>query len=269
MGIKTNMKSLTPRREAFKKEITLVTGGYYCKDKLPGGKVTVFPWDSHVDEWFTEQSQKSRSQFLLYETASKVAALNGLDWKDLTDGDAMTIIMVARAITTGFKVRFETECPGCSDKTISEVAVPDQLDKVNEKTDDYSGIETITLPVSKDKVMFRHAFVKDLISVNGRSPENKSKVTQAAAIAALTVVSIGGTGEKDPTTGLIDGAPASIQEFLQWYEALPPEDEKYLATQRAALEPNLSQKVNCKCDKCSKEFSYKLDLTLDFFRAGL
>jgi hypothetical protein len=46
MAINTNLKSLTPRREAYKRTVTLISSGYYAPQSFPGGQVVVFPWDS-------------------------------------------------------------------------------------------------------------------------------------------------------------------------------------------------------------------------------
>ena len=79
MGIQTNLKSLTPRREAYKREITLVSGGYYAPKSFPDGKVTVYPWDATVDSWFQERMRQPKREHALWEVTSKVANLGGIN----------------------------------------------------------------------------------------------------------------------------------------------------------------------------------------------
>jgi hypothetical protein len=46
MPIKTNMKSLQPRRQVYKRELNLLSKGFSAPKAWPEGKITIYPWDS-------------------------------------------------------------------------------------------------------------------------------------------------------------------------------------------------------------------------------
>ena len=261
---------MQPRREAYKRSIPLISGGYYAKAAFPDGLITVYPWDSRTDEWFLEKLRKTSEErdYAILEVAEKVSALKGLKYGQLLESDAEEIVMVSRAMSTGLQVIFEAECPACNANNKNEIKIPDGLTKVSEKKPDFNGIETITLPENLDVIEFKHLNIADLIKVNQRSDDSKKEVPTKLALGATCLLSVNGNGTVDDK-GARDGAPTSLQDAIVYLEALSPVDIEYFYQQRVELYPHLDRKVVVECDKCGHRFDYVLRLTTDFFRRGL
>jgi hypothetical protein len=256
MAIKTNLKSLQPRREHFKREITLLSGGYYNPAAFPGGKVTVYPWDSHIDSWFQERLRLPQKEYALWEAAEKVADLNKCPVRDMVMGDVWTILMVSKAICNDCVVEYIARCPHCERAEQASIRIPDELQIQGKKTAEYPGFENITLPESKDVVTIRPLIVGDNIYILERTPEQRTKMSDMIAGILLTVKAVGG--------GTVDG----VDEVLEWYNALSPKDAEFLQKEQGRLHPQLDTRVHHKCENCSEKFSYDLELNRDFFRAG-
>ena len=78
MPIKTNLKSMAPRRQQYAKKFKLVSGGYTNRKAWPEGEITVLPWDTDVDEWFVN-AQEMGEQDLLGGVLERVVAWNGAE----------------------------------------------------------------------------------------------------------------------------------------------------------------------------------------------
>lgn len=258
MAINTNLKSLTPRREAYKQVITLVSGGFYAPQALPGGQVTVYPWDTNIDAWFQARLRQPNRDTALWEVAEKVANLNGISYKDMPIGDLLTILMVSRSILSDCVIDYTAVCPHCQRPHPDKVRIPDELVPVGKKNFDYKGTDTITLPDSQDVVEIRVLTVGDEIGISERSPEDKALVPDALATILFSVATVGG------------GRPETKEEAITWYNALSPKDAEYLRKMRAQLTPQLDPDLAIKCDGegCGQNFTHTLALQKDFFRGS-
>jgi hypothetical protein len=250
MPIKSNLQSLAPAREKFKKEITLLSRGYSMPDKIPGGKVTVFPWDQSVDDWIIKALRKTPIEQIPFEAAKKLIGLDKIDRMPV--GDVITILLVARAIARDSSLHYDSKCPACGHVEAISLAVPDNLEKVSEKPDNYPGWDEIEMPVCKDKVKLRPLLVQDEVSILER-PENATPTRKMArAVAALVAVN--------------DSQAETPQEALQYFEALPPHDFSYYSEMMEKLSPHLGTEIKHKCVSCSHEFVQDLNINADFFR---
>jgi len=257
MAIKTNLTSLEPRRERLKRVIKLISGGYYAKDKLKDGELTVYPWDTTVDAWMMEQFQHNSRPTILWEVAAKVCDLKGLPIEEVTVGDAYTILLVARAVRSKNVLSYTSKCPNCNETANEEIAVPDGLEKVGEKPANYPGFDEIALPESKDVVRLRPLFVKDSVAIAERTPEQRASVPDNLASVLCCIVSVGG------------GTPESYSELATWHAALDPADVVFLEKEQNRLTPRLSQVIPHQCGSCKTKFSHTLRFDQEFFRPSV
>jgi len=254
--IKTNLKSLTPRREQYKREVTLVSSGYYNQKAFPGGAVTVYPWDSTVDAWFAERMRQPNREYALWDAASQVANLNGCPVKDMLMGDILLILMISKSIRKNCVIGYSATCPKCGHAHEEQITIPNELPINAKKDPDFKGLETMTLPEVKDEVVFRFLNVGEALNIEQRSADDRAILSDHLAQILLPVVTIGG------------GAPADVNEILSWYNALSPADAEYLEREQDRRYPRLNTSLPHVCDACQNNFTYELELTRDFFRAG-
>lgn len=250
MPIQTNLKTLQPARDRFKKEITLLSKGYSMKDKIPGGKITIFPWDQTVDDWVIRNLKKIKMAMLPFELVKKVTNLT--DVSTLPTGDVNTILLVAKAAARDFTVTYESTCPTCGRKDKNSVKVPDQLGRIGEKPDDYPGWDEFKLPACGDLVRVRPLLVRDEIQLLER-PED-DPVPRRVARAVTHLISVNG------------GQPEDAKEAVTYFQALQPSDFDFYMDKLEALEPHLGTEMQHKCDDCGTIFSHNLSLDADFFR---
>lgn len=262
MAIKSNRQTFVPARQAYKQEITLLSHGYHNKTAFPGGKITVFPWDKDVDEWIAQRVRKPRKERLLWELLSKLCNLNGSKVEDFLLGDLNTVLLVSRAIVHKNTVSYQPVCEHCATPGEREaIQVPDELEKVGEKTEDYIGWDEIELPESKDRVRLRPLRVQDEIDISNRDKKFKEMVSEDLAHLLAAIVEIGNSSGEF-------GQPENIQEVLMWYEALHPQDKAYLDAQQQMMFPHLDTTIYHTCETCGKEYEHKLSLDTNFFRRG-
>lgn len=257
MAIVTNLKSLKPRKEAYKREVTLVSSGFYNQKAFPGGKITVYPWDNVVDDWFLTRLRQPKKETALWEVVEKITDINnlGVKYQQMPVGDIMTILMVSRSIKHDCIIDYTATCPYCSHILKDQITVPNELAKIGEKTPDYPGYEAITLPDSKDVVVVKVMTVGDEMLIADRSPEDKATVPDSEAVVAASIISVGA------------GKPETIQELLTWLRALSPKDTEFISKQRALIAPQLDNSIKILCDGCGKDYEHTLELNRDFFRA--
>lgn len=259
MSIKSNITDRRSRREKYKKEITLISGGFTNPAAFPGGKITVYPWDSTVDAWLTEAATKATGQDrdrLLYDLVTKICNLNTCKLEDFVVGDVNAVLMTARSIANQNKIQYLTLCPKCSHEEIAEVAVPEELTPIAQKAEGYPGIDTVTLEDSKDVVDVRPLRIRDELAMGGRSVEERARVSSHIAHIIAPVVSINST-QAD-----------RLDEMLEWYYSLSPRDAKRLEEFIAASTPHLSQDLPHKCEECGNVWAHRLVLDQEFFRSG-
>lgn len=254
MSIKTNMKSLIPRRQAFKREITLLSHGFSNPTAWPGGKITVYPWDSEIDEYLIETARKTSRQQLVFGLLAKLCDLNGSKVDDFVADEVQTVLLVARALSMEGLVRYTSQCPFCAKKKIEQIKVPAELERVGEKPDDYPGYDDITLPECKDAVRIRPLLVKDEKIIEDRSVEQKALISDTRLRLLLPIVTIN------------DSKPDKIDELVAYFKALHPRDAKFIEDEEKRLSPHLNTNIPHICDDCGKEFKHLLSFDQDFFR---
>jgi len=259
MAFQSKMSDLRPRRDKYKKEVTLVSGGFVNPKAFPGGKITVYPWDTEVDTWLQEKARSlpsAQANTILYRAVEKLANLNGCPLEDFLIGDVFTVLLVAKSILSDYYLEYAPECPSCGYKTIEKILIPDELGRIAKKTPEYPGYDKITLPVCKDEVTLRPLRIKDEFTITGRTPENRGPISDDVARILTPVVTIN------------DGVSDDVMSLYTWYMALAPRDSKFLEDQEAALTPQLDLKLPHQCDKCKNVFDFILVLNYEFFRSG-
>lgn len=254
MAIKTNLTSLTPRRQAYSREIKLLSNGFSNPKAWPEGKLTVFPWDSQIDEVVLKAGRTADANELMYAVLGKVCDLNGASVDDFVISEVETVLLVARALSGGGVIRYQAACTYCNRVTKEEISVPDELAKRGEKPADYPGYDLITLPTCKDEVAVRPLLIRDNKLIEARLGEPTNTASELALRIVLPVVSING------------GRPDTVEEVLLWYNALPPLDASTLEQQETALTPKLETSIPHVCDGCGKTFRQTLLFNKEFFR---
>lgn len=259
MALKSNVNTAISSREQYKRLVTLLSHGYADPKAFPEGQITVYPWDSSIDEWVRSQSRKKISDKLFtLELVKMLCDLNGCKFENFVVGDASTVILIARSIRHNSHIIYSPQCPFCKAVNPEEtVTVPDALDRVGEKPANYPGFDIMTLPVSKDVIKVRPLIVNDEIMLEGRGDQQKKQVSDELAHIICGVIEVGG------------GQPTSLEELLAWHNALHPQDQAFLAGAVENISPHLSADLAHTCDFCQKHFKFTLPLEdREFFRAG-
>jgi hypothetical protein len=257
MPLKTNMQSLKPRRQAFSREIILLSRGYTNPTAWPEGRITVYPWDSSIDEFMLEQVRRSKRTEVVFSLVERLCNLNGGKIDDLLTSELMTILLTARAMAAGEgRVVYNAECPSCHHANQEAIVVPDELEKIGEKAADYPGWDDILLADAKDTVRIRPLTVRDEKIVTERSSQDRQVVSDRLMRTLLGIVSINGS------------TADTLDEMLRWYNALTPADLKFLETEQDRLSPHLNTDIQHICDECGTRFTYRLGFETEFFRGG-
>jgi hypothetical protein len=127
MAFQSKMKSLAPRRQQFQTKVKLLSGGFTNPTAFPNGEITVYPWDTHIDDWLSDRVKKGNQGMVLYDLCAKLCDLNGCPLESFVIGDVNTVLLVARALRYNSVVEYEATCPACANKTIEEIRVPDEF----------------------------------------------------------------------------------------------------------------------------------------------
>lgn len=255
MPIKTNMKSLQPRRQAYKREVTLLSKGFSAPRAWPGGKLTVFPWDSEVDAYVLDQAKANSQGNLLYGMLERCCDMNGAHVDQFVFSEISAILLVARSIQFDGTIEYESVCPYCATRDREIIKVPDELAPIGEKSTDYPGYDEITLPECKDVVRIRPLLVKDQKKIETREDSMLAYSDRKLQIL-FSIVSVG------------DGTPDNVEEAAAWYDALSPTDARYLEEKQVDSSPRLDTRLPHKCKKCTREFFHTLQFDQEFFRPG-
>ena len=254
MPIHTNLKSLTPRREAYKREITLLSKGYTNPTAWPAGQLTVFPWDNEVDDWVVENVRRMSKEEFLFSLLAKCCNLNGAKVDDFISDEINLVLLVSRARLTADRIKYTAVCPFCGHKTEESAMIPDELEPLGVKALDYPGFDVIELPEIKDKVKIRPLTVKDERVIASRPDLERKEVSDATVRTLMRVILIN------------DTKPDTLEEIVQWFRAIPPVDSRFLEEEGRRLTPHLNTAIPHKCDQCLKDFKHLLDFSADFFR---
>lgn len=258
MAIKTNVKDLTPRREALKEEISLLSGGFVNKKLFPKGKITIYPWDSEVDDWIVKRARQSNQHLFMHDLLGQIADLKGNPIPNFYLGDMYTCILVSRALKNKGSLSYISKCPVCQTETTESINVPDDLEPLGKKSDTWKGFDTIQLPECKDKVSIRPLKIEDEIAVNIRVESSDNKHSSRKWGIALQIVTVGGE------------EPTNLAEVIEWFDAIPSADVDYLEEASDQLSPHLNQVIKHKCDKpnCGEVFDHRISFDQQFFRSG-
>jgi hypothetical protein len=251
--IKTNLSSLLPRRQTYAKAWKLISGGYVNRAAFPNGMITIYPWDTEIDDYLVNATTTGE-QNVLYGVLERVCNLNGCKVGDFVFSEVITVLLIARSAGSGGVLRYMSDCPACRTKEEEQIRVPEELEPQAQKPPDYSGFDVITLPACADKVAIRPLQVDDEKGVGERPAEERKRVEDGLLRKLLPVVTIN------------DSRPDSLEELLSWYLALPPEDSRFLTEQEEALSPQLNRRIPHKCRACGTEFFHVLNFNERFFR---
>ena len=256
MAIKTNLKSLTPRRQQYKQEITLLSHGYNNPTAWPDGKLIVYPWDNAVDQWLIDHVRKLNKTELVYGLLRHCCDLNGGKIEDFVAEEINVVLLVSRALSTDGVVVYTSMCPFCGAKKQERIKVPDELEKVGEKKADYPGFDEITLPTVSDKVKLRPLLVTDEKLIVERGEEQKKAVPDAELRTLMRVIEINGT------------KPDTQEELVTWFRALHSKDAKFLDDEGRRLTPHLNTNIPHVCDEaeCGRKFTHPITFDQEFFR---
>lgn len=256
MPIKSNLKSRVPRRQQYKQVITLLSHGYSSPQAWPDGRLTVFPWDNAIDQWIIENSRKLNKQDLMLGVLRNCCDLNGGNVDDFISEEVNLVLLVSRALTTDGVVSYTTTCPYCGFKKDEKSKVPEELEKVGEKTADYKGSDLIELAAVKDAVQLRPLLVRDEKLIINRKDEERKSVSDQELRTVMRVVSIN------------DTKPETLVELVDWYRALHPADAKQLEENGRSITPHLNANLKFICDEsdCGKKFNHPLTFDQEFFR---
>jgi hypothetical protein len=257
MAFVSNLKSLTPRKLQYKKNIKLLSHGYTSPGSFPDGEITVYPWDTKVDDWLGERMKKGRQDTVLYDLCAQLCDLNGCSIDNFVVGDVNTVLLVSRSIRFNSIIEYQATCPACAHASVETIAVPDELGKIGEKDSSYPGFDEIILPESKDLVKIRPLLVRDEKHILERDATSREAISDHAAHMLYPIVSIN------------DGRPDNLNEVSTWFDAISPKDVAFLEQQENQLYPHLDTDIPHVCDRCQTQFSHTLDFSKDFFRASL
>lgn len=261
MAIKTHMTSMAPRREQFKKEIQLLSRGAGNRTAWPDGKLTVFPWDSSVDDHILNAARKGGGRNLLFEVLERICNLNGGDLDDFYSDEVNMVLLVSRSLTSDGIILYKSTCLNatCANVTDEHIKVPEELEPVAAKAENWPGYDRIKLPVCGDLVQIRPLQIRDEKILLERKADQRLALSDTVLRIVMHVQAVG-----------IDeaslGKPETLEELVTWYNALHPKDSKFLDEQERAHSPHLNTAIPHKCDVCGKEFTHLLSFDQDFFR---
>jgi hypothetical protein len=258
MALKTKLTDLTPSAQRFKQEIVLPSGGYSNPTELPGGKLTVYPWDTRTSEWMTQApSNTSGNLAFMVQLVARVTHLPEATVKTFVASELTLVVMVARALTfPDNSITYNPTCPHCgAPQNPVTLRIPDQLEKVGIKAAGYDH-DDVTLALSGDVVAVRPITVAEEEAARGRPAHLQKQLSDGEALIVAAIRSVGG------------GTPVDMDELIRWWRALHPADVEQLTTTLGRLTPGISTTLRHRCDReaCKKEFSYELNLRTDFFR---
>ena len=256
MPIKTNLPSLKPRRQTFRKEITLPSRGFTNPTAWPDGKLIVYPWDATVDDYLLDNARKSSRNDIFYGLLGKVCDLNGGKVDEFIATEVIAVLLVARALSvtgTG-QVQYRSACPACRAESTENIHIPEELAVVGEKKSDYPGYDDIVLPDCKDVVRVRPLTIGDERIIIDRSQEIRSKVSDRKLRALMAVVTVN------------ESRPDSLEEMVQYYDALSPSDVRFLEEEENRLSPQLDTVIPHQCDACGHKYKQALNFDVEFFR---
>ena len=256
MAIRTNIKSLAPRREQFKREIKLLSRGYKNPVAWPDGRITVYPWDNEIDDWIVANVRKLPTEELAYGLLARCCDLNGGRIDDFIADETNLVLLVSKANLGAERVQYESTCPYCNYTTKESIRIPDELEPVGVKTADYVGYDIVTLADAGDVVKLRPLTIADERHISGdtRSETDRRLLSDATLRIISRVVEIN------------DSKPDRLDELVTWYRALSPGDARFLDSEGKRITPHLNTAVPHRCDKCNKDFKHVLDFSQEFFR---
>ena len=261
MPIKTNLKSLAPAYERYKKEVPLLSGGYSAPELFPSGTVTVFPWDTEVSAWLASDRTLQPGR-LLYALTGRLTGFSEKQVQRFVAGEVTLVLLVARAAANEQVINYTARCPVCGTLERCSVVVPDNLAKVGEKAKGYQGWDEITLPDANDILRIRPLLVADELAIADR-PRVACAVEPSDTGARLiaSIISVNGGAVND-------GTPTALDELKQYYFALSPKDLQFFTAQVDKLTPHLDTRLMQQCPACKHGFAHELTFDEEFFRSG-
>lgn len=262
MAIKSHVKDIPTAKARFKREIALISGGYVDRTAFPEGKITVFPWGNDAEEFIVAKSRGKKKQNIVFDLFPKLCDLNGCNPDSFLAGEALLVLMISRAITRNSVISLNLTCPECDHSWVQEVIVPDNLEKIGEKPENYPGYDTFQLKESEDFVLMRPLTVGDQKDIMGR-PAHLRIIPDHIAELLTAVQSVAST-EEEVISGQFKAD--SALELYEWYQRLSPMDASALGKKLYEITPQLSGKLTVECPECKHEFIREIDINEEFFR---
>lgn len=257
MPFQSKLKDLRPRKVQFQKRIKLLSHGFAKPDSFPNGEITVYPWDTEVDDWLFERMKKGDQHMVMYDMAAKVCDLNGCPLDTFVVGDVNTVLLVSRSLRYNSVIEYEAECPHCSFKSVEAIKVPEELGRIGEKTADYPGFDEIILKDCQDVIRIRPLRVRDERNIADRDETSRALMTDHVMRILTGIVAIN------------EGEPSAWEEVLHWWNAISPRDCAFLEAEQKRLSPLLDSDIPHVCDRCRKKFTHTIEFGKDFFRSSL
>jgi hypothetical protein len=256
MAFKTNMTNLQPRKQVYKREIQLLSRGFSAPQAWPNGKIIVFPWDSSIDQYLMEQTKISNNS-LFFGLLERVCNLNGANVDQFVVSEIQSILLLSRALQYDGAMEYDSHCPFCNTVARETITIPDELQPVGQKPENYPGYDDIVLPGCKDVVRLRPLLVKDHKKIDELCRGEIGKAFNKRQLQILM-----------PVMTINDGPPDNLDEINTWYEALSPSDAQYLQEMQVELTPHLDNRIPHRCGECQRTFHQILTFEQEFFRSG-
>lgn len=252
MAIRTNLKSLQPRRDVFKRSISLLSGGFSCRNAWPDGKITVYPWDTEIDAFLMKQTRQGGKN-VLFDLLPLVCEMNGAPVGRFVLSELSAILLFSRALQHGGQVEYIAPCPRCHYQARETVTVPDDLEVVAQKDVTYTGSDTLILPDCQDTVRYRPLLIEDSQAIQARL-ETDNSIDERMLGILYPIVSVN------------DGKPDTVEELHEWYRAISPSDAVMLEKAQVDNSPHLNTSLKHVCDKCSHSYEHSISFDQEFFR---
>lgn len=191
----------------------------------------------------------------------KVAILPpGFSVDELIVDDQLFILAVARALTYGETYSFQTNCPHCSHNEVNSMQVPEGL-PVKVWNREFPPVMEVTLPICKDRVVFRPLTIRMDGEANRRTRE------LAALSSSIDQDALGYRIRLAQQIGTVGGNPAADSgEAEQWVAMLSGEDMVHFRDGIVNYRCGIQFDWLICCDKCSQKYQHYIPLQLDFFR---
>lgn len=244
--------------EAYLKEVTLPSKGYFYGDKLPGGKVTLEPMGTREEKLFATTSSIDGNVVIDKIYANCIHLPKEITHQELVLGDRLFLLLQLRSISYGNLYSFAFKCESCNERTNHDLDI-DKLELKEAQPGSTGRFTVIDLPICKESVTLQllTGVDEDKIRAYGKQVEQKTHGDsgQAEFIYRLArrIVEIG-------------GIKAGIRECIDFAEKLRGLDSLKIRDAIDDNEVGPITKVEVDCKRCGWSNSVTMPLESEFFR---